>query len=81
MKLGLKRDRILRKEQTVYVEAKRHRRIAQFVNPFDGLKPTCESDLNDVLPECSSVRDDIHVSGPDVSRPIIILLDRFVDCS
>ena len=72
-------NRVVRKEQRVDIEAKRHRGVAELTDAIHGLQPARHPDLDDAIAERADVGDDVHVAGADVRGAVVDVLDGAVD--
>jgi len=79
VKLVLERDRVVGEEHGVHVLPERDRGITEFPDAVHGLEPAGHADLDDIRPERTDVRDDVHVPGTDVRYPVVVGLDGLVD--
>ena len=79
MQAGFNPDGVLREEQRMDVEPKRHRSVAEFADSVQWLKPAGHADLHDVRAKRADIRDHVDVSGPNVRRAIVDVLDRSLD--
>ena len=63
----------------MHVEIERHRGVAEFPYPVHRIQAPGHSDFDHSLAECTQVRDDIDITGPDVGGPIVDVLDGGID--
>ena len=62
MQGGLQRGGIVGGEHGVHIEGEGHAGIAEFPDPLDGVEPSGQPDLVDILAERADVRDDVDVT-------------------
>ena len=65
--------------QCMNIKIKRDRSITQFLNPIHRIQAPGHADLDHALPKTTNIRNHINVASPNISMPIIDVINALID--